>query len=132
MNNIKKIIFTVIGSACVIAGAIGAAVPILPTVPFLLLAAYCFAKSSDKLNKWFKNTQLYKNNLDDYVNRKAMTLKSKIMIIISFTAVMGLGFVIMAFKKLTVPCAILLIIWIVHMIYFVFCVKTLKNKEAGL
>ena len=44
-------------------GAVGAVVPLIPAFPFLLLAAVCFARSSEKLNNWFINTRLYKNNL---------------------------------------------------------------------
>ena len=47
---IKKILWLILGFIGLGLGALGAVLPILPTVPFLLLAAVSFAKSSDKLN----------------------------------------------------------------------------------
>lgn len=60
---LSKIIYTIIGCLSLALGSVGAVLPILPTVPFLMLSALCFAKSSEKLNAWFKQTKIYKNNL---------------------------------------------------------------------
>ena len=61
---IKKILYVILGCIGVGLGAVGAVLPLLPSFPFLLLAAFCFARSSEKLNNWFINTRLYKENLD--------------------------------------------------------------------
>ena len=63
----KKILFIVLGCIGLGLGAVGAVVPLLPAFPFLLLAAYSFARSSERLHSWFINTKLYKNNLESYV-----------------------------------------------------------------
>lgn len=52
----KKILYILIGCISLGLGIIGVILPILPTVPFMLLAAFCFAKSSERLDGWFKNT----------------------------------------------------------------------------
>lgn len=57
---IKKIIYIVVGCLGVGLGAAGAVLPLLPAFPFLLLAAFCFAKSSERLHNWFTSTKLYK------------------------------------------------------------------------
>ncbi|MBR4587551.1 MAG: YbaN family protein [Lachnospiraceae bacterium] len=49
---------------CLALGTVGVVLPILPTTPFFLVTAYCFARSSEKLNNWFKGTKLYKKHLD--------------------------------------------------------------------
>ena len=46
MNRIKKIIFVIVGFISLLLGIMGTVLPILPTVPFLLLTSYCFARGS--------------------------------------------------------------------------------------
>ena len=46
---IKKILYVILGCIGLALGAVGAVLPLLPAFPFLLLAAFCFAKSSEKL-----------------------------------------------------------------------------------
>ena len=82
---IKKILLVIVGCIGVGLGAVGAVVPMLPAFPFLMLAAVCFAKSSEKLDTWFKGTKLYKNNLETYVKGQGMTRKTKIKIMITVT-----------------------------------------------
>ena len=55
-----RTLYAVAGIVCTGLGALGVALPILPTTPFLLAAAFCFARSSEKLDKWFQSTNLYK------------------------------------------------------------------------
>ena len=82
---IKKTIYIVLGCIGVGLGAVGAVLPLLPAFPFLLLAAFCFAKSSERLHNWFINTKLYKKNLESYVKGKGMTWSTKIRIMITVT-----------------------------------------------
>ncbi len=124
---IKKIAYIVLGCIGVGLGAIGAVLPFLPAFPFLLLAAFCFAKSSKKLNNWFINTKLYKNNLETYVKGQGMTWKTKIRIMITVTILMGFGFIMMS--NVPVGRIILSCVWVFHIIYFIFFVKTYKIKD---
>lgn len=71
--NIKKILYIILGCVGVVLGSVGAVVPMLPAFPFLMLAAFCFARSSERLDRWFKGTRLYKNNLEDFVAGRGMT-----------------------------------------------------------
>ena len=91
----KKILFIVLGCIGLGLGAVGAVVPLLPAFPFLLLAAYSFARSSERLHSWFINTKLYKNNLESYVKGKGMTKRTKVRIMITVTVLMTFGFVMM-------------------------------------
>lgn len=92
---LKKILYVILGCIGVALGALGAVLPLLPSFPFLLLAAFCFARSSEKLHKWFTGTKLYKNNLESYVKGKGMTRKTKIKIMVTVTLLMSVGFVMM-------------------------------------
>lgn len=126
--NIKKIVYIVLGCLGVGLGAVGAVLPILPTFPFLLLAAFCFGKSSEKLHTWFIGTKLYKNNLESYVQGKGMTRKTKIRIIATVTALMTVGFILM--HRVPVGRIALACVWVFHIIYFVFGVKTLPAEQT--
>lgn len=127
---IKKILWLILGCVGLGIGAVGAVLPMLPAFPFLLLAAFSFGKSSERLHKWFIETKLYKNNLESYVKGQGMTLKTKIKIMITVTILMGFGFFMMLRKDLYIPCAILGGVWLFHILYFTFKVKkyTPDNK----
>lgn len=125
----KRIILIIVGCIGVGLGAVGAVLPMLPAFPFLMLAAVCFAKSSERLDRWFKGTKLYKNNLESYVKGQGMTKKTKIKVMIMVTVLMTIGFVMMFSKALYVPCMILGGVWLFHIIYFAFGVKTYKPME---
>ncbi len=130
MMKLKKVLFVILGCIGLALGAVGAVLPLLPAFPFLLLAAFCFAKSSERLHNWFTGTKLYKNNLESYVKGKGMTWKTKIRIMITVTLLMGFGFTMMMLKAIYIPCIILAIVWICHVIYFVFGVKTIRQEGA--
>ena len=116
----KKILYILIGCISLGLGIIGVILPILPTVPFVLHAAFCFARSSERLDGWFKNTKLYReNNI-----KNGMTKQAKIRIMCSVTLLMSVGFIMMGLKGIVVGDIVLLIVWIFHMAYFTFGVKT--------
>lgn len=124
--NIQKAVYIVLGCVGVGLGAFGALVPFIPTFPFLLMAAYCFARSSKRLHLWFINTKLYKNNLESYVQGHGMTKKTKVRIMITVTVLMSIGFVMM--EQVAVGRMILTCVWIFHIIYFIWGVKTIKEN----
>lgn len=112
-------------------GALGAVLPVLPTTPLILLAAFCFARSSDKLNNWFKSTKLYKTVLEGYVTKRAMTVKAKLSIIVPVTIVMAIAFAfmgrVMVVGGVPVGRVVLAVVWAAHIVYFGFMVKTEKG-----
>lgn len=121
---IKKILFIAAGCIAMGLGALGAVLPLLPAFPFLLLAAFCFAKSSERLHSWFTGTKLYKNNLESYVQGKGMTRKTKIRIMVTVTLLMTIGFIMM--DQVLVGRIVLACVWVFHILYFSFGVKTIK------
>ena len=124
--SIKRITFVVLGCVSLALAVIGVVLPILPTVPFLALAAFCFAKSSDRLNNWLLNTKLYQNNLADFKAGKGMTVKTKTRILVTVTLVMAIGLIVMLMKGVIVGSIVLVIVWLGHIYYFGFKVKTIN------
>ncbi len=127
---LKRLIFLILGCLCLGLGCVGIVLPILPTVPFFLATVFCFANSSERLHAWFLGTKLYQKHLDSFVKKKGMTAQTKAGILSSVTLLMAVGFFLMARKGLTVPCVILAVVWLCHLVYFLFGVKTLKAGEV--
>lgn len=134
-DKMKRLIFLVLGCVCLGLGCVGIALPILPTVPFFLATVFFFAKSSQKLHDWFIGTKMYRKHLDSFVKKKGMTARTKLSIMISVTLLMGFGFFMMARAGIWGPSILLAMVWVCHIYYFVFRVKTLpsrkKQKIAG-
>lgn len=125
--NLKKVFFVVLGCLSLGLGALGAVLPLLPAFPFLMLTAFCFAKSSEKLHGWFVSTKLYKKNLESFVQGKGMTVRTKIRIMLTVTFLMSIGFIMM--HAVPVGRIVLGIVWLFHILYFIFGIKTLKIED---
>ena len=126
----KRILYIILGCVGVGLGAVGAVVPMLPAFPFLMLAAFSFARSSEKLHTWFIGTKLYKDNLEDFVAGRGMTWKTKIRIMITVTLLMSIGFIMMGLKGIVTGCIVLGCVWAFHIVYFIWGVKTIPAAEV--
>jgi hypothetical protein len=100
---LKRILFLLLGCICLGLGCVGIVLPILPTVPFFLVTVFCFANSSQKMHDWFVNTKMYKKHLESFVQKKGMTVRTKMTIITSVTLLMGFGFTVMMLKQIYIP-----------------------------
>lgn len=124
---IGKIILIAAGCICLALGTVGIVLPILPTVLFYMATAFCFAKSSERLHRWFVSSGVYKKHLQSFVEKRGMLLKTKLTILITITLLMGFGFAMMG--RVPVGRVILVCVWVFHIIYFCFGVKTIKGEE---
>lgn len=79
MKNIGKILLTVCGTLCVILGVLGMFLPILPTTPFLLLAAACYARSSKWFYQLLLTNRLFGKYIRNYREGKGIPLRQKIL-----------------------------------------------------
>ena len=68
-------------------------------------------------------------SLESFVQKKGMTVQTKTAVIASVTALMGVGFAMMLWKEIYIPCVILAVVWLCHIIYFVFGVKTIRTER---
>jgi uncharacterized membrane protein YbaN (DUF454 family) len=119
----KKKIFTFLGFLFLGFGIIGAFLPIIPTVPFILVAAYFFEKSSEKFYNWLLNNKYFGEHLKDYRVNKGITKKNKIIAILSTIFGMTLGMFFMPF----IIGKILLLLILVGVIFHIINVETIKK-----
>lgn len=80
IKKVKSILFFLLGSISLLIGIAGTVLPVLPGGPFYLFAAFCFAKSSKKIENWFKSTSLYEKYVVAFLQKKGMPRKEKIRI----------------------------------------------------
>ncbi len=77
-----KLFCTITGSLCVTLGVIGIFVPLLPTTPLLLLAAFLYFRGSERLYRWLTEHRVLGKYIREYRENKAMPLRAKIISII--------------------------------------------------
>lgn len=94
-KNPLRIIWLLAGFLAMGIGAVGVALPVLPTTPFLLLASFCLAKGSDRFHRWFTGTKLYKRHLESFVKNRSMTLKTKFSLLIPASCMLVLALLVM-------------------------------------
>ena len=116
-KNIKRTIFLVSGSIFFIIGLVGVLVPILPTTPFMILAAACFAESSLRFHKILLNNRWFGDDLRHWECNKTMkrTTKKRAtwIIVMTFTLSISIlwGNIIWQFILLCTAILLLFFLW---------------------
>ena len=82
MKKIFKGIYIILGIIFLGLGIIGIVLPVLPTTPFVLLASFCLAKGSDRINRRFKNTKIYRDYILNF-KQNGLTKKQKVRIVLT-------------------------------------------------
>lgn len=72
-------------------GLIGVVVPLLPTVPFMILAAFCFARGSDRFHDWLVNDPRFGPAIQDWRAHGAISRKGKVAATVAILAALGLS-----------------------------------------
>ena len=123
-NVVVRYVFLTIGAISFALGTAGIVLPLLPTVPFYMLTLFCLARGSERLHKMFLASSLYQKTVAAYERDKALTLQTKLSILISVSAIMTIG----AYFSKDMPIALIImgIIWVAHIIALAFIIKTKK------
>ena len=127
MKNLKKKLYISFGFLAVTLAIVGVFVPGLPTVPFLLVALFCFERSSKKYHDMIMNNKYFGPALQDYYSGKGLTISIKIKAILFLTC--GIAFSIYKIQNLHARIA-LAVVWLGVATHIIF-LKTKKNKEAA-
>lgn len=111
-SKVKRSFYFAGGTVCLILGAVGGVLPILPTTPFLLLAAACFYKSSERMHQWMLNNRWFGNYLRNYAEGKGISVKAKLFtisllwILISYSAFFVVNNLIMQLILFTIAVGV--------------------------
>jgi len=81
-DKVKRTLFVIAGTLFLIIGFIGVVIPVLPTTPFLLLAAACYIRGSKRIHYWMINNKVFGDFVKNYMERKGITFKQKVTTLI--------------------------------------------------
>lgn len=126
-NVVVRYIFLTVGAISFVLGTAGIVIPLLPTVPFYMLTIFCLARGSERFHRMFLESSLYQKTVGAYERDKALTLRTKLSILLSVSTLMAIG----AYFSQDMPIALIVMafVWIGHVIALVFIVKTKKIKN---
>lgn len=86
-----RLLWVAIGGIALALGLIGVALPLVPTVPFLLVAAYAFARSSPRLHGWLMNHPRFGPPLQEWQRHRAISRRAKTIAVIGMTVGIVIG-----------------------------------------
>jgi uncharacterized membrane protein YbaN (DUF454 family) len=121
-----RIALIVLGTLALAAGVVGLVLPVLPTTPFLLIATGCYVRSSERLYNWLRHHPRLGPPVRDYIARKGISLRVKVISLVIAWAVLG-GTALLVVDR--VPLKILLIAVAVAKTLFMIRVKTLRADD---
>ena len=127
MRNLKKKLYITFGFLAVALAIVGVFIPGLPTVPFLLVALFCFERSSKKYHDMIMNNKYFGPVLQDYYSGKGLTPSVKIKAILFLCC--GMIFSIYKIQNLYARIA-LAIVWLGVVIHIIL-LKTKKTKNKS-
>ncbi len=81
-EKVKRILYISIGTLLLVIGSIGVVIPVLPTTPFLLLAAACYIRGSERLYHWMLNNRIFGEFIRNYREGRGITLRNKLSAIV--------------------------------------------------
>lgn len=126
IKKVKNALFFLLGMIFLCIGIAGTILPVLPGGPFYLLASFFFAKSSKRIENWFKRSWFYKKYVEGFRKNRAMTLKEKIRINIIADAfiLFSIFYIDFLFVKM-----ILIALALYKHYYFIYKIKTIKEDN---
>jgi uncharacterized membrane protein YbaN (DUF454 family) len=102
---LRRFLYRSAGLASLALGAAGVVLPLLPTVPFVLLAAFCFARSDERLARWIEEHRTFGPHIAAWRRSRAVSLKGKRAAWAAFAASAAVGLVFLPFPWSLAPLA---------------------------
>lgn len=126
-SNLSRWVLIIIGSFFTGLGILGIFLPLLPTTPFLLLAAACYIRSSERFYNWLMNNKWLGNYIKNYLEGKGVSLKSKVLSISLLWITIGYSVV---FVVNIFPIRVILILIAIGVTIHILSIRTLKKRKG--
>ncbi len=123
--NMQRIILIIIGWLAVVLGTLGVVLPVLPTTPFILLAAWCFARSSPRFHAWLLYRSWFGSYLRFWQKHHAMPrgVKPRAILLILLTFAISLWFVQMPWVR------IMLLVILACLLFYMWRIPVIDEKQ---
>ena len=96
ISRVKRIVLLVIGICSLALGGIGVFVPLLPTTPFVLVAAFAFANSSERLHQWLLDHNVFGPLISNWRRHGAISRSAKTISLVSMAAILAISLLLAA------------------------------------
>ena len=126
---LKRRLLVIAGTVFTGVGILGILVPILPTTPFLLLAAACFVRSSQRFYNWLLNNRLLGIYISSYVQGKGMPRRVKVFTVVLLWTTIGLS---MWLATQDVVIRVILVLVAVGVTIHIILIKNYDKKKERL
>jgi uncharacterized membrane protein YbaN (DUF454 family) len=126
-EKLKKRLLVIAGTVSTAIGVIGIFVPILPTTPFLLLAAACYLRSSQRFYDWLLHNRFFGAYIRNYLQGRGMPLRIKIFTILLLWATITCS-IVFAVQALVIR--VILLVIAVGVTVHIAMIKTTREKES--
>ena len=123
-SNLKRWILLSVGSLSLGLGIVGMFLPVIPTTPFLLLAAACYARSSERFYSWLLNNRWFGTHIKNYREGKGILLKIKVLVLVLLWSAIGYSIFLFPFLWVRILLILVAIGVTLHILY----IRTLKQS----
>jgi hypothetical protein len=103
-----RTLWLIIGLTSLALGIAGVVLPLLPTTPFVLLSAYCFARSSPRLHDWLLAHRIFGPLISNWEQHRAIAPRAKLLAVLSMAVVFGISFLVGAPERVIIIQAVIL------------------------
>ena len=124
-ETVRRWLLTTIGIISVGLGTAGIFLPLLPTTPFLLLAAACFIRSSDRLYRWLIHNRWFGSYIRNYREHRALPLRAKVIALILLWTTMSYSVFALVVNKVL---QVLLLLIAAAVTVYLLSLKTMPGK----
>lgn len=113
MNPVKRHAIFAVGWLSLVLGAIGVLLPLVPTTPFLLLSAACFAETSPRFHRWLLNSPLFGPIIVNWQNERFIEKRTKKRVLVIICLTFSMSILIVGIPALQLMLAVIMLVCLV-------------------